>query len=102
MEAVGAINPAEHFDTPLWCVYGPDCNPMFICCKVVNQPTYGPTIWGYSVYKNTPGFRTIGQTIKGYFEDMEKRFGWDPNPQFFLNQEAALDYLRLLTTPKVS
>lgn len=98
----GAVNPRDHFDQPMWCVYGPDCFPTLICCKVVEGPSgYGPTILGYSIYRRKPGFRTIGQNLDKYFSDMQKTYGWDPNPQFFVEQPMALEYLRILTECKV-
>jgi len=56
-------------------------------------------IWGYSVYKRSPGFRTLGAAVESnqYCDWVVKH-----NPKFFLTQEEALGYLKELTTPKQS
>jgi len=87
------IDPAEHLDTPLWVVYGPDCFPTMFCCKVLNHPTCGLVIWGYSVYRRQPGFRTLGQSLQVWRDDHEK-------PKFFARQDNALLHLAKITTPK--
>lgn len=84
--------------TPIWCIYGPDCFPTIFCC-MINEPYGGGRgIWGYSVYKRKPGFRTLGGTVgpTQYSGDWIK----DNNAKFFLNQSEALDYLKAITTPK--
>lgn len=85
-------NPLDHLDTPMWCVYGPDCFPTIICFKVSKYLHY-TTIWGYSVYKRKPGFRTLGQD----FETWDKQH----KGKYFLRQEDAIAYLTKITTPKI-
>lgn len=95
------IDPKEApLCTPLWCVYGPDCFPTIFCC-MINEPVGGGrAIWGYSVYKRAPGFRTLGQMVgpTQYSGDWVK----EHDAKFFLTQDEALDYIKQLTTPKQS
>lgn len=48
-------------DTALWGVYGPDCFPTVFACKLHHASGYGRAIWGFSVYRRKPGFRTLGE-----------------------------------------
>lgn len=95
------IDPADPYwhGRPLWVVYGPKCSPTFIAAKLraytekhVLLPIgySGPVvcIWGYSVYKRVPGFRTLGISVT----ELEK-------PHLFADQDEALAYLKKLTTP---
>lgn len=87
-------------NTPLWCVYGPNCFPTVFCC-MINEPNGGGrAIWGYSVYKRSPGFRTLGQMVG----DSKYCGNWieENSAKFFLTQDEAFDYLKQLTTPKKS
>lgn len=77
----------------LYCVYGPNCFPSIFSC-VIRQHITGKCVWGYSVYKRVPGFRTIGHHI-GDFLNRYK------NAVFFDKQEYALEYLSKLITPKI-
>jgi hypothetical protein len=99
--STGEIDPRDPYwhGRPLWVIYGPKCHPTFICAKLraynekhALQPlgTAGPNvcIWGYSVYKRVPGFRTMGTGIEGL-----------DAPHFFADQDEALGYLKKLTTP---
>lgn len=83
---------SENHNKVLWCVYGPECFPTMFSC-VIKTASHIPAIWGYSVYKRSPGFRTLGREITG---------GWieENRAKFFSEQDDALDYLRELTTPK--
>lgn len=84
-------------DTPLWCVYGHECCPTVLSCAVFKSNYNGSiNIWGYSVYKNSPGYRTLGQDLKVWCEKQ------NPRPVFFTDQDKALDYLKDLTMPKKS
>lgn len=91
MNAIDPNDP-QYLDTPLWCVYGPDCFPTMFACRI-NNASGRPAIWGYSVYKRSPGYRTLGREVRG---------GWveEHNAKFFTSQDNAIDYLRELTTPK--
>lgn len=76
----------------LWCVYGPDCFPTVFACQIIPHGD-GAAIWGYSVYRGKPGFRTLGRELSG---------GWieENDARFFDNQQEALNYLLLLTRPE--
>jgi hypothetical protein len=90
-----AIDPYDpvNWDKPLWVIYDYECFPSMLCCKI-NAATGTPCIWGYSVYKNSPGFRTIGtHLIKWMFKSHEV-------PRFFDIQVAAINYLIHITTPR--
>jgi len=77
-----------------WCVYGPDCFPTMFCCRIKNYPDASPAIWGYSVYRRVPGFRTLGQDVEEWSKGK--------NPRFFETQREALDLLAKLTTPRIA
>lgn len=89
------INPSlpKYRDVPLWVVYGPDCFPTMICAKVLDHPTCGLTIWGYSIYRRQPGFRTLGVSLRNWRKEVER-------PKFFEAQVHALSHLANITTPK--
>lgn len=76
-------------DTPLWAVYGPDSFPTAVCVKIRNHPT-GRAVWGYSVYRRSPGFRTLGQNEEYTIQN---------NYRFFTEQAEMLAYLGKLLTP---
>ncbi len=99
--STGEIDPRDPYwhGRPLWVIYGPKCHPTFICAKLraydaahiiqpVGRPGANVCIWGYSVYRRVPGFRTMGTGI----ETLD-------DPHFFSVQDEALSYLRKLTTP---
>jgi hypothetical protein len=95
----GEVNPREHLYVPLWVVYGITKHHTQIrvmCCNEI--PGYGVNIWGYSEYKNSPAYRTDGVSIDEFIERSTDRYGF--NPSFFIDQNAALDYLKRLTTPR--
>lgn len=89
-----AINPADidYRDKPLWCVYGPACFPTMICCKV-NDASGKLAIWGYSVYRRSPGFRTLGRYLNQWTAEN--------NAVFFADQNHALDFLKKITWPRI-
>ena len=93
-------NPAHphHHNQTLWCVYGFESFPEIICCKIVPHPEFRPIIWGYSVYRGVPGFRTLGQNVINWQRGLEERFGHTMF-EFYTTQEEALERLRELTTP---
>ena len=65
-----------------------------IAC-MINQPWGDRTIWGYSVYRRSPGYRTLGQSAKKWSEVSNMAI-------YFDDQEEALDYLRKSTKPHKS
>ena len=101
------INPMDpaHHGKPLWVVYGPTCFPSIVCAKLfaytaehvllpVGQAGPNVCIWGYSVHKRVPGFRTLGL-------DVNKWSARDkPAPRFYTDQGEALADLQRITTPK--
>jgi hypothetical protein len=62
------------------------------CCKI-NCRSGALTVWGYSVYRRSPGFRTLGV-------DLEK-WAAGNGAQFFAEQSDALAHMAKITTPKV-
>lgn len=101
-------NPINH-DRVLWAVYGATCQPSMICCKLfaydhnhkqlpagmapVLSDGQHVAVWGYSVWKGVPGFRTLGKDIRSFAT------GPDGVLEFYVSQDAALARLRELTTP---
>lgn len=82
---------------PLWVVYGPDCFPSILSCKLKYSKQI-LTIWGYSIYRRSPGFRTLGQDVDIWMDRVQA--GGGRVPEFFDDHEQALELIRKLTTPK--
>lgn len=93
MKAKNEIDPLDmqFHDIPLWCVYGYDCFPEIMACKL--NYNGGLNIWGYSVYKRQPGYRTLGQDVQKWM----KRYIM---VKFFAKQEDAIMFISNLVTPK--
>lgn len=77
---------------PLWIIYGHAAFPQ-INCVILDKYQGVVNIWGYSVWKRSPGFRTLGTA----FENFQRR---SEILLFTHSQEEALDFLKNLTTPK--
>lgn len=92
----------QHWDKPLFVVYGSSAFPSLLCCKVLHRTTYpdkDPCIWGFSIWRRTPGFRTLGIKLKTWVEQ-------ETDPRFYLTQEEAFEVVRetfnkAAPTPKV-
>lgn len=78
----------EHWGKSLWCVYGPTSFPTMICFRIRCTDSYGPIIWGFSIYRRVPGFRTLGQRLETWREGKDAHF--------FETQDEALEYLKSL------
>lgn len=81
-------------DTPLWCVYGMKCSPSILACVIKKDMSGEKTIWGYSIYKKQPGYRTLGQHLKAWLNNE-----FHQNAFFFTAQADAIAYLSALVTP---
>ena len=81
-----------NWDKPLWVIHGYECFPSIVCLKI-NNASGTPAVWGYSLYRNTAGFRTMGQHLSKWREQSEMVL-------FFDVQEHAMDYLNHIITPK--
>lgn len=76
----------QHWNKPLFVVYGSTGFPQMLCCKVrLNEGV--PTIWGFSIWRRTPGFRTLGTHLDSWATR-------ELNPRFYLSQEEAFDDIR--------
>ncbi len=76
----------QHWNKPLFVVYGSTGFPQMLCCKVrLNDGV--ATIWGFSIWRRTPGFRTLGIKLKTWVER-------ETDPRFYLSQEEAFDDIR--------
>ncbi len=82
---------AENHDKPLWVVYGHDAFPSLLCCKLVSRAE-GVVIWGFSIYKRSPGFRTLGLNVQEWMSRFDK-------VKFYDDHDEALAYLKKLTSP---
>jgi hypothetical protein len=94
MKVNNHINPADPLvaaKRPLWAIHGSTAYPEMLCCKI-NFDADGPVIWGFSRYKNSPKFRTLGISLDSFVAERKNVF-------FFANIEHALDYMRSLMTP---
>ena len=81
-----------NLNIPLWIVYGHDCFPEIVCVAAKRHELPPIAVWGYSIYKRSPGFRTLGLDPWKYFKDK--------NANVFTDQDEAFEYLRELMTPK--
>ena len=103
--AAGEVDPMQHIGETLWVVYGFECFPSILCCRLKQNlidvdRTIETCIWGYSVYRREPGFRTLGKTLQQWRNDHAK-YGQDLEV-WFTEQEAAMAYLNLLVTPAIN
>ena len=89
-----AIDPfdPQYLQKPLWVVYGSKYHPAVLCCMINNSGGY-TSIWGYSVWKNSAGFRTLGQDLITWMKKSDSVL-------FFDLQVTAIAYLTFITTPK--
>lgn len=84
------LNDQNNWEKPLFVVYGPDSFPTMFCCKICVRPTYPngkPCIWGFSVWRRVPGFRTLGVELEGWLDA-------HPNARFYLTQDEAFEDLK--------
>lgn len=77
----------EHCDNNqvLWMVWGETNSLYFDTIHLIHSPPWGYIAWGYSVYRRSPGFRTLGLSIK-HFRTKHKIV------QLFTDQTDAIDY----------
>ena len=92
-------NLPENLDRVLWCVHGFECFPEIFCCKIRAHAEYGAIIWGYSVYRRSPGFRTLGQNVNTWMQDLKVKFGCSMF-EFYDDHAEAITRITQLTTPK--
>lgn len=94
----GEVNPIDHQNVPLWVVYGITKHHTQIRVVCASSSRDGSVnIWGYSEYKNSPAYRTDGTAVQQFIDTHAyPKF----EPAFFIDQDAALDYLKRLTTPR--
>ena len=93
--AVDPLDP-KNLDKILWCVHGYDSHPSVHCLKIKTSPHIsGHFVWGYSMWKREPGFRTLGISVQE-FKGQKKLF------IFFENKIDALEYLSIILEPKCS
>lgn len=89
-------DPANHGKT-LWLVYGHKCFPSILCCQI-KASGMGPAIWGFSVYRRSPGFRTLGRVVSTWIEEQKSKYSMDMF-EFYDVHEEAINRLRDITTP---
>lgn len=95
-------NLPENHDRVLWCVHGVECFPAIFCCKIHMDNKYGPTIWGYSVYRRQPGFRTLGMNVNTWMQELREKFGYGYSMfEFYDDHAEAIARITQLTTPKL-
>lgn len=99
----GEVDPylPENQNKALWIISGYTCFPDMLCAKV-STSTGEPVIWGYSVYKNSPGFRTLGIDLPTWIAKNHAASGGKHPPAFFDDQALALEYIGKLTFPRCS
>ena len=78
----------EHQEVPLWAVL----DGARIECVMVNCRSGGPAVWGYSVWRRSPGFRTLGISLASYMARARE-------VEFYAEQQHALDAVKEATAP---
>lgn len=77
-------------DRLLWYVRGHTTGNVYIdAVKVRHYPDCQPAVWGYSVYRRSPGFRTIGGSPRYH----QVEYGFDVSA-LFDNREEAIRYYK--------
>lgn len=91
------IEPTDsrYFNMPLWCVYGHKAFPSIIACIIRDHGQYGLAVWGYSEYRRSPGYRTLGQ-------ELSKFAAANDICEYYSSHDEALARIKELTTPKKS
>lgn len=74
----------------LWLVYGRDTSLYMDVVKVHDNGQWGYTVWGYSMYRRSPGFRTIGRSFKELSTT-------HPIAKLFIDQTEAIQYYMSLS-----
>lgn len=94
---VGLVDPfcPDNFNKPLWCVCGDECFPTIFGCKIAKDYCGEASIWGLSIYRRSAGYRTIGRHLKKWINEERNHICF-----FFDSHEAAIEYVRQLTTDK--
>lgn len=77
------------YNKSLWLVYGHDAFPQLLCCRVRAQNGM-LVIWGFSVYRRSPGFRTLGMDVQEFLSRHTLK-------EFYDDQDEALARLKKLT-----
>ena len=77
-------------DVVLWMVHGSEFSPSLMAVRIRDYPDSSRAVWGYSVYRRQPGFRTLG--VGSSWTD-------EHSARFFVLQAEALAHLGKLTTP---
>lgn len=81
---------------------GPKCAPSILCFRLSRsalEENKIVNIWGYSVYKGVPGFRTLGVPFAKWIEEETER-ACGTSPRFYLSLDDALERLRKILTPE--
>jgi hypothetical protein len=73
--------------------------PTILCCRIEGLLHNEPIIWGYSVYRGEPGFRTLGRNVLDWMEERKISHGWTLW-EFYDDLDQAFMRLRELTTPE--
>lgn len=91
---MSAIDPkdTQFHEIPLWAVTVTHKGLAGMQCLKFRMNDGKPTAWGYSEWRRSPAFRTLGIGLEEFMANHE-------GCQFFTNHGEALDALRLATTP---
>lgn len=98
----GKVNPLDYEGQIMWAVYGPKCFTSILCFKLsrCSEDQKIVNIWGYSIDKGHPGFRTLGNPLEEWIRIETGNAGGEA-PRFYLSLDKALKRLRKLMTPAV-
>lgn len=88
----------ENHDRPLCCIYGAQTFPTVFCCKIMQHRDEDPVIWGFSVYRREPGFRTLGQNLTNWMDGLREKYGWQMF-EFYDSHPEAMARMAELTDP---
>lgn len=92
-----AIDPNDpvNLNRTLWCVHGHKAHPAIHCLRIkASQNMKGHFVWGYSVWKGEPGFRTLGVSVEKFHENKDLHL-------YFPEKQDALEYLSIILDPKI-
>lgn len=91
---VDYLDPAN-WNKPLWCAHGYKSHPSIHCLMIKPCPSvnFQPFVWGYSVWKRQPGFRTLGLSFEEFHKNKDLYL-------YFDKKQAALNYLSKILEPK--
>lgn len=93
MDAKIEPNDRRNWGIPLWVVGVPYKGMADIqCVKIRDQSNGDPHVWGYSEWRRSPGFRTLGIKLSAF----QDRF---VSCRFYADHDAAIEAIKKASMP---